>query len=193
MAKKTKTKKSSKMTGADRVARKELLREKLATRRLDVATSKATGDAAAKAASQAVKKIARGSDPVTAQAFVAAATKAATKAVAEAVRGGEVTDASLRTSDLAAVAAGAVQALTTPSAEVKKQAKRERSKGTAENRSDTARRMILAGHTNEEVLDALIELHGLDPAKHKAYPQWYRNELVRDGKLSETRAKMTAH
>lgn len=67
---------------------------------------------ARRAASKAVAT--GGGNPALAQEVVAAAAMAATKAVVEAVRGTRIQATTLRVSDLAAVAAGAVQGLTSP-------------------------------------------------------------------------------
>lgn len=60
--------------------------------------------------------------------------------------------------------------------------------------SEVARTMIMDGKTNEQVLDALIELFpGFDVATKKHYPGWYRAQLVRDGKMSKKQADATRH
>lgn len=48
--------------------------------------------------------------------------------------------------------------------------------------SQTARDLILAGKTNQEVWEVLKEAFNLDDSK-KHYPTWYRCELKRTGKL----------
>lgn len=48
--------------------------------------------------------------------------------------------------------------------------------------AQAARTLVLAGKTNEQVLDALIaKFPGFDVAKKKHYPAWYRAELKRKG------------
>lgn len=60
--------------------------------------------------------------------------------------------------------------------------------------SGTARKLILDGRSNEQVLDALMALFpGFDVATKKHYPGWYRAELVRKGVLSKKQAAATAH
>jgi hypothetical protein len=58
--------------------------------------------------------------------------------------------------------------------------------------SSVAREMILAGKTNEAVTAELKAKFNL-PEKHKHYASWFRAALVRQGKLSKTAAKKTAH
>ena len=59
--------------------------------------------------------------------------------------------------------------------------------------SSTARELILKGKTNEEVLEALVDLFQLDPETKKHYPGWYRAQLVRKGELTKEQAAATRH
>ena len=59
--------------------------------------------------------------------------------------------------------------------------------------SSTARRLILEGKTNAEVLEALTREHDVDPTKRKHYPSWFRAQLVRQGEVERDWARSHAH
>lgn len=46
------------------------------------------------------------------------------------------------------------------------------------------KRLILAGHSNQQVYKALLETFGDPDEKRRQYPSWYRSQLRKQGKLS---------
>lgn len=78
----------------------------------------------------------------------------------------------------------------------KKNTKKTAKKITTKNRrtvTSVARTMIIAGRTNEQVLAQLVKDFGLDTETKGHYAAWYRAQLVRQGQLTKTVAKKTAH
>ena len=61
--------------------------------------------------------------------------------------------------------------------------------------SFVARKLIKAGKTNEQVFVALVKQFGKTriPEEHRAYPQWYRRQLVAAGAIAKDWAEKHAH
>ncbi len=61
--------------------------------------------------------------------------------------------------------------------------------------SFVARQLIKSGKTNEETFRALVKKFGAKriPEEHKAYPQWYRRQLVAAGAIAKDWAEKHAH
>lgn len=59
--------------------------------------------------------------------------------------------------------------------------------------SSVSRELILAGKTNEQVLDALVKEFNLDLETKKSYPQWYRRQLIDRGLITKAKADACRH
>lgn len=104
----------------------------------------------------------------------------------------QVSPTGLTLTELAGTTPAQVTPTEAPKAPAKATPKEEAAPIKALSMRGLAHALLLQGKTNEEVTAALLEVFGPDkfpPSHQKTYAGWYRNELVRLGKLERAPRK----